>query len=134
MAKNIEKELRAVSKKLAALNQTVEKLADALGKKEKTEAPKAKASKATAPKAKAPKAMAPKAKAPKAKKSSTEKGKELSAADTVLGFIRRSKKGIDTGALMGKTGFNQKKIANIIYKLKKQGAIKSPEKGAYVKA
>jgi len=58
----------------------------------------------------------------------------VTAADTVLGIIKRSKKGVDTAALMEKTGYNQKKIANIVFKLKKQGKIKSDSKGVYVKA
>jgi len=33
-----------------------------------------------------------------------------------------------------KTGFNEKKIRNIVYKLKKQGKIMAKEKGIYVKA
>ena len=119
MAKSIEQELRAVSKKLVSLQKTVEKLAAAAGKNKAPAAPKVKA-------------------VAKAKSSSKEKkskpGKEPTAAETVMGFIRRSRKGIDTGTLIEKTGFNQKKIANIIYKLKKQGVIKSPEKGVYVKA
>jgi hypothetical protein len=35
---------------------------------------------------------------------------------------------------MEKTGFDQKKTYNIVYKLKKQGKIKSAGKGVYVKA
>jgi hypothetical protein len=37
-------------------------------------------------------------------------------------------------ALMEKTGYNQKKIANLVFKLRKQGKIKSVAKGVYVKA
>jgi DNA replicative helicase MCM subunit Mcm2 (Cdc46/Mcm family) len=56
------------------------------------------------------------------------------AADTVLNIIKRSRKGVDTAALKKKTGFSEKKIRNIIYKLKKQGQIKSERRGIYVKA
>ena len=35
---------------------------------------------------------------------------------------------------MEKTGYNQKKIANLVFKLRKQGKIKSVGKGVYVKA
>jgi hypothetical protein len=31
-------------------------------------------------------------------------------------IINRSKKGVDTAALMKKTGFNQKKVLNILYR------------------
>jgi len=70
----------------------------------------------------------------KAKKAAGKKTGEVSATDTVLGFIKRSKKGVGTGALVEKTGFNEKKIRNIFYKLKKQGKIMAKEKGIYVKA
>lgn len=55
------------------------------------------------------------------------------AADTVLTIISRSKKGVNTATIKEKTGYNQKKVANIIYKLKKQGRIKTAQKGVYVK-
>ena len=58
----------------------------------------------------------------------------MTAADTVLGVIKRSKKGIETAALMEKTGYNQKKVANIVFKLRKQRKIKNEGKGVYVKA
>jgi len=60
--------------------------------------------------------------------------KPVTAVDTVLGIINRTKKGVDTAALMKKTGVDQKKIHNIVYKLKKQGKIKSVGKGVYLKA
>ena len=59
--------------------------------------------------------------------------KPATAVDTVLKVINRSKKGVDTAALMKKTGFSQRKIHNVIYKLKKQGKVKSVGKGVYLK-
>ena len=81
-----------------------------------------------APEAKkvAPK-TAPAKKAVKVKKSAT-------AADTVLSLINRSKKGVDSAALTEKTGFDKKKIANLVFKLSKQGKIKSVSRGVYTKA
>jgi len=73
-------------------------------------------------------------KAKAVKKAVLKKPKTSSAIDTVMGFIQRSKKGIDTGNLVTKTGFNKRKIANVIFKLKKQGKIKSTVRGIYVKA
>ena len=55
-------------------------------------------------------------------------------ADTVLTIIKRSKKGVDTNTLITKTGYDRKKVANIIYKLKKQRQITTSGKGVYVKA
>ncbi|MFC1815732.1 hypothetical protein ACFL0M_07255 [Thermodesulfobacteriota bacterium] len=54
--------------------------------------------------------------------------------DTVLAIIIRSKKGVNIAALMEKTGFNEKQIHNNVYKLKKQGKVKSVGKGVYLKA
>jgi len=68
-----------------------------------------------------------------AQKAAPKKGKTITAADTVFRVIKRSRKGVDTATLMEKTGFNQKKIANLVYKLKQQGKIKSVRKGVYVK-
>ena len=65
----------------------------------------------------------------------TEKKEVKSATDgdKVLAIIGRSKKGASTAAIMQKTGYNQKKIANIIYRLRKQQKIKSVDKGVYIK-
>jgi len=73
-------------------------------------------------------------KAPAKPKKAVPKEKPATAAETVLKIIRRSKKGVDTATLIKKTGYNQKKIANLIYKLKKQDKIKSVDKGVYLKA
>lgn len=58
---------------------------------------------------------------------------KVSAVDTVLSIITRSRKGVDTSTLRNKTGFDAKKIWNIISRLKKQGKVKSEKKGVYVK-
>jgi len=64
----------------------------------------------------------------------TEKAKaaKVTATDQVLRVIDRSKKGVDTATLMKKTGFNQKKVMNILQRTFKQGKIKRVEKGSYV--
>ena len=54
--------------------------------------------------------------------------------DKVLKIIGRYKKGASTAVIMQKTGFSQKKIANIIYRLRKQQKIKSVDKGVYLKS
>ena len=69
-----------------------------------------------------------------AKKAAKKKTvKPATDTDKVLTIIGRSKKGVSTAAIMAKTGFNQKKIANIIYRLRKQKKIKSVDKGVYTK-
>jgi len=68
------------------------------------------------------------------KKPAAKKQVEPTAADTVLGFIKRYKKGVDVSTLMKKTGFNRRKIYDNAKILKKRGKIKSMENGVYVKA
>jgi DNA replicative helicase MCM subunit Mcm2 (Cdc46/Mcm family) len=115
--KKLQKSLKAVHRDLNALAKTVNRLIVAVEKIDKATSLKKTAAKAAAVKKTAPKRV-----------------KKVTAADTVLGYIKRSKKGIDTATLMKKTGFNQKKIHNIIFKLKNQGNIKSKAKGVYLKA
>ena len=114
----IKKDLLAISKELTKLVKQTEKLAATLDKAVK---PKSKPAKK---KAKA-KVVVKKAPAKAAKKTDTDK---------VFAIINRSKKGVDTAALMKKSGFDRKKIANMVYKLGKQGKIKSIQKGVYLKA
>ena len=110
------KDLKAISKKLTKLAEQTAKLAAAL---EKTDQPAAKSvktkSKATA--------VTQKPRAKVAKKTDTDK---------VLEIINRSKKGVDTATLMKKTGFNQKKVRNMLNRTYKQGKITRLEKGIYV--
>jgi hypothetical protein len=47
----------------------------------------------------------------------------------ILEIINRSKKGIDTATLMKKTGFNQKKVRNILQRTYKLPKITRAEKG-----
>ncbi|MCG6912269.1 MAG: hypothetical protein LJE94_19425 [Deltaproteobacteria bacterium] len=144
MAADLKKELQKVSKEIKALAKKVDKLVTAAGKAapaKKAPAKKAPAKKAAAKKAPAKKTAAKKTAAKKApakkaaaKKAPAKKAAKVTAADTVLNIINRTTKGIDTAGIMKKTGFNNKKVANIIFKLKKQEKIKNPEKGLYVKA
>ena len=97
-----------------------------------TKKPKAKAVKAKAVKKAPVKKVVVKKAAPK--KATPKKVAPATAVDTVLAIIKRSKKGIDTAVLMEKTGYNQKKISNLVFKLTKQGKIKTVAKGVYVKA
>ena len=110
------KDLQAISKELTKLVKQTEKLAATLGKAEKP------AAKPVKTKTKAM-AVAKKAPAGGGKKTDTDK---------VLAIINRSKKGVDTATLMKKTGFNQKKIRNILQRTYKQGKITRAEKGIYI--
>jgi len=112
----ITKDLQAISKELTKLVKQTEKLAAALAKAKK---PKAKTV-TTKPKAKAVTKKAP------------ARGGGKTDTDKLLAIVNRSKKGIDTAALMKKTGFDQKKVHNILHRTYKQGKIKRVEKGSYV--
>ena len=112
----ITKDLQKVSKELTKLVNQIERLAAALGKMEQ---PKAKSVK-TKPKAKAVSKKAP------------AKGGKKTDTDKVLAIINRSKKGVDTATLMKKTGFDQKKVRNILNRTYKQGKITRVAKGIYV--
>ena len=114
----ITKDLQAISKELTKLVNQIEKLATELGKAEK---PKAKSVKIkTKPKAKAVSKKAP------------AKGGKKTDTDKVLAIINRSKKGVDTATLVKKTGFDQKKVRNILNRTYKQGKITRVAKGIYV--
>ena len=73
-------------------------------------------------------------KKPARKVAKKKEVKAMTAAETVYRVISRSKKGITTATIMEKTGYNQKKVANFIYRLKKQGKIKSVQRGVYIKS
>ena len=60
------------------------------------------------------------------------KGGKKTDTDQVLAIINRSKKGVDTATLMKKTGFDQKKVRNMLNRTYKQGKITRVEKGVYV--
>lgn len=115
--KNLKKSLQSVNKDLNALSKKVDKIIVAASKLEKPKTVKKKAAKKVA-----------------VKKPAAKKPVKLTAADTTFAVIKRSKKGVSVAELMKKTEFDQKKTYNIIYKLKKQGKIKSVEKGVYKKA
>jgi len=113
----ITKDLQAISKELTKLANQTEKLAATLGKAEK---PKAK-SVMTKTKAKA--VITKKAPVKAVKKTDIDK---------LLAIINRHKKGVDTATLMKKTGFDQKKVRNMLNRTYKQGKITRVEKGIYV--
>jgi len=112
----ITKDLLAISKELMKLIKQTEKLAAALGKAEKPAA----------------KSVKTKTKLKPATKKAPAKAAKKTDTDKVLEIINRSKKGVDTATLMKKTGFNQKKIRNMLNRTYKQGKITRVAKGIYV--
>ena len=131
----LKKDLNALRKDFKALEKKMEKLLKAFetGTKPKAAAKKktvkAKAVKKVAAKKKAPAKKAPAKKAP-AKKAAGQ----ATATDQVLKIIKRSKKGVDVPTLKKKTGFNDKKVRNIVFRAAKEGRIKKSGRGIYVGA
>jgi predicted Rossmann fold nucleotide-binding protein DprA/Smf involved in DNA uptake len=115
MMKQLEKDLKTVAKDLKRLTQKTDKMIKELEKLDKAQAAK-------------------KTKAKAIKKAVAKKPPRVSASGTVLTIIKRSRKGVDKATLVKKTGFKDTSIHAILYRLTKQGKIKSEPKGIYVKA
>ena len=111
----IAQDLKALNKNIQVLGKTLDRLLKTV---EKGEKPKAKPTKKT----------------PAKKVPAKKKAAQPTATDKILKIIRGSKKGVDAPTLVKKTGFNQKKVSNIVFKLRKQGIIKSAGRGIYMKA
>jgi hypothetical protein len=127
--KELQSVLNIVSDGLKTLAKGVEAIAEKVDEAAKSQGvvkPKRKKQSTATKKVKAVKKPAQKATKKKEVKPATD-------GDKVLAIIGRSKKGASTAAIMQKTGYNQKKIANIIYRLRKQQKIKSVDKGVYTK-
>ncbi len=122
--KEIDVFLKTVAEGMKATAQGIEALAEKLDTIAKSRAGKVKAKSAR----KAPS---------KPKKSVTKKAapmKPITAAETVLKIISRSKKGVSPATISEKSGFAPKKVHNIVYKLKKEGKIRGVGRGLYLKA
>ena len=66
------------------------------------------------------------------KKKQARRGRaKMTATEKVLSVMRRSSKGVDIAGLKAKTGFEDKKIRNIVFRLTKQGTIKRAGRGVY---
>ena len=127
--KELQSVLNIVSDGLKTLAKGVEAIAEKVDEAAKSQGvvkPKRKKQSTATKKVKAVKKPAQKATKKKEVKPATD-------GDKVLAIIGRSKKGASTAAIMQKTGYDQKKIANIIYRLRKQQKIRSVEKGVYTK-
>ena len=114
----IKESLTLLSEALGALSEEIKGYQKVQKKAPKTVKPKVSRAKAVKKKAAARKAAAP----AKVKKT---------APEVVLGIIQSSTGGVKVAVLKEKTGYNEKKIANSIYRLKKQGKIKTTGRGVY---
>jgi secreted PhoX family phosphatase len=123
------------------LTNRTNKLVKALDKIEKAQAKAGKTKKRVAKKAGAKRTVTAKAvarrtaaKKPVKRKVQAKKGKNISATEKVLKIVNRSRKGIDTAAIQKKTGYNTRKIWDIVHRAYKEGKINKVGRGTYVKA
>jgi hypothetical protein len=122
----LKRDIRDIQKDIKALERKMEKLLKALDKGKTTKA-KRPAKKITT--------RAVKAKRAPAKKVPVRKKRlKLTATEQVLRVIKRSRKGVDVPTLKKKTGFEDKKVRNIIFRTSKEGKIKKVGRGIYVSA
>ncbi len=125
--KELDVALKAVAEGLRTIAQGMEKIA------EKFEDSVPKGQPARKSKVKSARKAQAKPKKATAKKAVKADKKHVTAAESVLIIIQKSKKGVNSATLAEKTGFDNKKIANIVFKLRKQGKIKSVDRGVYTK-
>jgi len=125
--KELQSVLNIVSDGLKTLAKGVEAIAEKVDEVAKSQG-------VVQPTRKKPSTATKKVKAVKKSAQKPAKKKEVKSAtdaDKVLAIIGHSKNGASTAVIAQKTGYSQKKIANIIYRLRKQQKIKSVEKGVY---
>ncbi len=67
-----------------------------------------------------------------APKKAMTRTRSKSPFDTVVGIIRRSRKGVNVALIREKTGFDDKQIRNFINKARRQGKIRNKERGVYI--
>jgi ribosomal protein S25 len=115
--KNLQSQLKTVSKTLTALSKQVETLSNQVEKPKSVK--KAAAKKPAAPKKTAARKVAPAG------------GKTV--LDTVLDVIKRSKKGVTVAQLKTKTNLNARQLSNALYKLSHKGMVQAPSRGLYAK-
>ena len=106
----IAQDLKALNKNIQALGKSLDSLLKAVEKDAKAK---------------------PTQKAPAKKAPAKKKAVQPTATDKILKIIKGSKTGVDAPTLVKKTGFNQKKVRNILFRTYKQGKIKRLDKGIY---
>jgi hypothetical protein len=122
----LKKDIRDIQKDIKALERKMEKLLKAFDKGKTTKAKRSTKKIIT---------RAVKAKRAPAKKAAAgKKTLKLTATEQVLRVIKRSRKGVDVPTLKKKTGFEDKKVRNIIFRTAKEGKIKKVGRGIYIGA
>ena len=122
----LKRDIRDIQKDIKALERKMEKLLKALDKGKATKT-KRRTQKVTTRTVKVKRAPAKKVPARK-------KRLKLTATEQVLRVIKRSRKGVDVPTLKKRTGFEDKKVRNIIFRTSKECKIKKVGRGIYVGA
>lgn len=123
--KTLKKDLQGVVKDLRALTLKMEKIRKELDNLAKTRGSAGPRTRRTAKARAATRRVA--------RKPTGAGSKERTAMAVVFDLIGKRKKGATTTVIKNKTGFDDKKIWNVINRLKTQGKIKSAQRGLYVK-
>ena len=130
--KTVSDGLKLASQGILSLAEKVNEAAKAMGATEKTAVKRTAAAGKSKTKTKTSNKGKTGVKAMRAKKAAGAQA--LTAIDTIFEIVNKSAKPVDMATLREKTGFESKKIANVLFKLKKQGKIKSVGKGIYTSA
>jgi len=56
----------------------------------------------------------------------------LTSSDMVMGVIKKSRQGADFAGIQAETGFGEKKLRNIIFRLNQMKKIKRKSRGVYI--
>ena len=123
--KQLKRSLQSILKGLKALTERTEKLEKQLAKYEKAQTTKK-------PKPKARVKAKQVRKAP-ARRPVSRKTAKITAVDSVLGIIQKSEGEVTTAQIKKQTGFSNKKIFDIISRAKRQGKVKTVDRGVYAK-
>ena len=118
--KNLKKNLQTLSNDIKKLSQKIEKLIAVMEEPAKSKPVKAKAAKNPVVKLR--------------KKTPAKKESKVPANLIVLDIIEKSFRAVDIKTLNEKSGFQGQKLYNALYALKKQGKVRNPNKGFYIKA
>ena len=118
----LKKDLRAIQKDIKALERKLESLLKAFDKGKTAQAKPA------------VKKVVKTKSTPAKPAVAAKKSVKATATDQVLKIIRRSKKGVNVSAIKTRTGFDDKKVRNIIFRTTKEGKIKKIGRGVYVGA
>ena len=123
------KTLKTIADNLKALSKEINLIAIQVGKATKPKIKKTVKIKQfkKATKAKAPQKTTQKKTAPSSKGSASN-------VDKVFETIKNADGGINNASIVEKTGLAQKQVANVLFKLKKQGKIKAVSRGVFTGA